>query len=140
MGNHQVSVRHQQGHIGTIPQGLEKTVSSPASPGGYVDAKRFLMSVKFEWDDDKARANLKKHQVGFDEASTVFDDPLAKIFSDDGHSLDEIREIIVGHSSMRRLLLVSFTERGHDVVRIISSRVATRKERKAYEENKANGS
>ena len=57
------------------------------------------MSVRFEWDDDKAKANLKKHKVGFDEASTVFADHLAKIFSDDEHSAEEIREIIVGHSS-----------------------------------------
>jgi uncharacterized protein len=96
------------------------------------------MSVRFEWDDDKAKTSLKKHKVGFDEASTVFGDPLAKIFSDDEHSAEEIREIIIGHSSMRRLLLVSFTERDGNVIRIISSRVATRKERKAYEENKGN--
>jgi uncharacterized protein len=94
------------------------------------------MSVRFEWDDDKAKTNLKKHKVSFDEASTVFGDPLAKIFSDDKHSLEEIREIIVGHSILERLLLVSFTERGRDVVRIISARVATRNERKSYEENK----
>jgi hypothetical protein len=96
------------------------------------------MSIKFEWDDDKAKANLKKHKVGFDEASTVFSDPLAKIFSDDEHSAEEIREIIIGNSSMRRLLLVSFTERNGNVIRIISSRVSTRKERRAYEENKGN--
>jgi hypothetical protein len=96
------------------------------------------MSVRFEWDDDKAKTNRKKHKVGFDEASTVFSDPLAKIFSDDEHTAEEIREIIIGNSSMRRLLLVSFTERDGNVIRIISSRVATRKERKAYEENKGN--
>ena len=63
---------------------------------------------------------------------------LAKIFSDDEHSAEEIREIIVGHSISSRLLLVSFTERGRDVIRIISARVATRNERKSYEENKDN--
>jgi uncharacterized protein len=93
------------------------------------------MSVRFEWDDDKAKANVKKHKVSFDEASSVFADPFAKIFDDDEHSTEEIHEIIVGHSSTKRLLLVSFTERGRDVVRIISARVATRNERKAYEEN-----
>ena len=93
------------------------------------------MSVRFEWDDDKAKANVKKHKVSFDEASSVFADPLAKIFDDDEHSTEEIREIIVGHSITERLLLVSFTERGRDVVRIISARVATRNERKAYEES-----
>jgi uncharacterized protein len=94
------------------------------------------MALKFEWDDDKAKANLRKHKVGFDEASTVFGDPLAKIFFDEGHSAAETREIIVGHSDSRRLLLVSFTERGRDVVRIISARVATRNERRSHEENK----
>jgi uncharacterized DUF497 family protein len=93
------------------------------------------MAVRFEWDNDKARANLKKHKVSFDEASTVFADHLAKIFSDDEHSAGEIREIIIGHSSSHRLVLVSFTERGLDLIRIISARVATRTERKSYEEN-----
>ena len=93
------------------------------------------MALKFEWDEEKAGSNLSKHKVGFDEASTVFVDPLAKIFYDQEHSTDEIREIIVGHSVLGRLLLVSFTERGRDLVRIISARSATRKERKGYEEN-----
>ncbi len=93
------------------------------------------MAWKFEWDQEKARANLSKHKVGFDEASTVFVDPLAKIFYDQDHSTDEIREIILGHSVLGRLLLVSFTEWGRDLVRIISARAATRKERKGYEEN-----
>ena len=94
------------------------------------------MAVRFEWDDDKAKGNLKKHKVSFDEACTVFGDPLAKIFSDDNHSSEEIREIIVGHSVLERLVLVSFTELGRDVIRIISARIATRNERKSYEENK----
>ncbi len=94
------------------------------------------MGATFEWDDDKAKANLKKHEVSFDEASTVFADPFAKIFYDEGHSTRENREILVGHSELNRLLLVSFTERGQDLVRIISARVATRKERKAYEQSK----
>jgi uncharacterized DUF497 family protein len=94
------------------------------------------MSVRFDWDDDKAKANVKKHKVGFDEASTVFADNLAKIFSDDEHSAEEVREIIIGYSVLNRLLLVSFTERGRDVIRIISARVATRNERKSHEENK----
>jgi uncharacterized protein len=94
------------------------------------------MSVKFEWDDDKAKTNLKKHRIGFDEASTVFADPFAKIFYDEDHSDEENREILVGHSTANRLLLVSFTERGRDLVRIISARIATKNESKAYEENK----
>jgi uncharacterized protein len=93
------------------------------------------MSVQFEWDNDKAESNLQKHGVSFEEASTVFADPLARIFSDDDHSQDERREIIIGHSVFRRLLLVSFVERLIDVIRIISARQATRKERQDNEEN-----
>jgi uncharacterized protein len=93
------------------------------------------MGLRFEWDEAKAEQNRKKHQVGFDEASTVFHDALAKIFDDPDHSADEPREILVGHSSRNRLLLVSFTERGPDVVRIISARVASRRERQSYEED-----
>jgi uncharacterized DUF497 family protein len=94
------------------------------------------MAVTFEWNKNKAKANLGKHQVGFDEASTVFGDPLAKIFFDEEHSGEETREIIVGYSDQNRLLLVSFTERRQNVVRIISARVATKNERKIHEENK----
>jgi len=61
------------------------------------------MSLVFEWDAQKARANQRKHGVSFDEASSVFDDPLAKIFADDEHSDGEQREIIVGHSIVDRL-------------------------------------
>lgn len=92
------------------------------------------MALSFEWDKDKAASNESKHGVTFDEASTVFADPLAVIFDDEEHSEDEIREIIIGHSILERLLLVSFTERGEDVVRIISARRATKRERKDYEE------
>ena len=93
------------------------------------------MSVRFEWDKAKADSNLAKHGVSFDEASTVFGDPLARIFSDDDHPDTERREIIIGHSIFRRLLLVSFVERIVDVIRIISARQTTRKERQDYEEN-----
>ena len=67
--------------------------------------------------------------------STVFDDPLAVIFPDDDHSITELREIIVGHSVKQQLLLVCFTEREPDTIRIISARPAIRKEVKDYEEN-----
>jgi uncharacterized DUF497 family protein len=93
------------------------------------------MSVRFEWDREKAKSNLQRHRVSFDEAGTVFADPLARIFFDDDHSVAETREIIIGHSNSQRLLLVSFTERRPNGLRIISARVATRKERKSYEEN-----
>jgi hypothetical protein len=92
------------------------------------------MSLTFEWDADKAASNIGKHGVTFDEARTVFGDPLAVIFDDEEHSLDELREIIIGHSVLQRLLLVSFTERGDQVVRIISARKANKRERKDYEE------
>ena len=92
------------------------------------------MALEFEWDEDKAASNLRKHGVSFDEASTVFADPLAAIFDDEEHSQDEIREIAIGHSILQQLMLVSFTETGEDVIRIISARKATKRERRDYEE------
>jgi hypothetical protein len=92
------------------------------------------MGLVFEWDSDKAAINRKKHRVTFEEAATVFADSLAVIFDDETHSVDECREIIVGCSARNRLLLVCFTERG-EAIRIISARLATRRERKDYEEN-----
>jgi uncharacterized DUF497 family protein len=90
--------------------------------------------MEFEWNPSKATANLKKHGVSFEEAKTVFDNPLAVIFDDEAHSIDEQREIIIGHSRQNRLLLVAFTERLGNV-RIISARLATRQEREDYEQN-----
>ena len=92
-----------------------------------------IKRMQFEWDTKKAAANFKKHKVDIAEAETVFGDPLAKIFDDDAHSVDEKREIIVGHSFKNRILLVSFTERENDTVRIISARLPTSQERKDYE-------
>ena len=92
------------------------------------------MTVQFEWDSNKASINQEKHRVSFEEAATVFSDPLAVIFDDEFHSTEEIREIIIGHSTNNRLLLVYFTERD-EAIRIISARQATRTERKDYEEN-----
>ena len=94
------------------------------------------MDVFFEWDPQKASANLRKHGISFDEASTVFNDPLAAIFDDEDHSEGEIREIIIGHSIKNDLMVVCFTERAKGIVRIFSARLATRKERKDYEENR----
>ena len=93
------------------------------------------MSVRFEWNVNKAKLNLSKHGVGFDEATTVFDDPLAVIFDDLNHSSQERREIMVGNSINDRLLLVCFSERTKDTIRIFSARPLTRRERKDYEEN-----
>ncbi len=90
--------------------------------------------MQFEWDNRKAKSNLKKHGVSFEEASTVFDDDFAKMFFDEIHSDDETREIIVGYSLNNRMLLVCFTESGHERVRIITAREPTRLERKDYED------
>ncbi len=90
--------------------------------------------VRFEWNRKKAASNRSKHRVSFDEALTVFADPLAKIFDDEDHSLDERREIIIGDSASGRLLVVCFSSRG-DVIRIFSARRASAQERRDYEEN-----
>ena len=91
------------------------------------------MGLCFEWDSKKADSNRSKHRVPFEEALTVFSDKLAKIHDDEDHSAYEHREIIIGHSSRRRLLIVSFAAHG-DNVRIFSARPATRRERIDYEE------
>ncbi len=93
------------------------------------------MDLVFEWDRIKANLNFPKHGVNFTEAITVFNNPLAKIFDDEAHSKNEKREIIIGHSSRGRLLIIIFTERKQNLIRLINARVATKKERKDYEEN-----
>ena len=89
--------------------------------------------MHFDWDENKAERNLSKHGVSFEEAKTVFDDPLYVDFCDPDHSEDEERYLIVGQSSRGRLLIVSYTER-EDSIRLISAREVTRTEREAYEE------
>lgn len=88
--------------------------------------------MRFEWDGSKAASNLKKHRVSFDEAVTVFYDPLAATFDDTDHSQHENRLITVGYSAQGRLLVVSHVERG-EAVRLISARRATSHERKRHE-------
>ena len=88
--------------------------------------------MDFEWSDAKAASNLKKHRVSFLEAMTVFADPLSLTGYDPAHSADEDRFLTMGTSDAGGLLLVSHTDR-HDSVRIISARLATRRERKDYE-------
>ncbi len=90
--------------------------------------------MNYEWDLTKAVTNLRKHEVSFEEAKTVFDNPIALIFEDELHSVEEHREIIIGHSQQSRLLLVSFTERSK-AIRIISARIVTQREREDYENN-----
>jgi uncharacterized protein len=89
--------------------------------------------MRFDWDENKALSNLSKHGVSFEEAKTVFDDPLYVDFYDPAHSDEENRYLIVGESSQRRLLIASYTERG-TLIRLISAREVTRTERKVYEE------
>jgi hypothetical protein len=92
--------------------------------------------VKFDWNSKKALINLKKHHVSFDEAKTVFDDPLACIFDDEWHSVEELRELIIGYSINKRFLVVSFTERIAGFIRVISARQATATERNDYENHR----
>ena len=98
--------------------------------------RRDVLGIRM--DPRKARANLLKHSIGIAEATSVFSDPLAQIFDDEYHSADEPREIIIGHSRERRLLLTCFTEADTNRVRIVSGRRATRQELHAYEENAKN--
>ncbi len=89
--------------------------------------------MQFEWNPGKANSNLKKHGVSFNEASTVFNDPLSVTFPDPDHSFGEERYVIIGLSSANRMLIVPHTDRA-DLVRIISGREATRNERRFYED------
>jgi uncharacterized DUF497 family protein len=91
------------------------------------------MNQQFEWDPVKARLNSAKHGISFEEASTVFDDPLFITFLDEEHSTDEERYITLGLSKSNALLLVAHTDR-EGTIRIISARKATKNERRFYEE------
>ena len=91
-------------------------------------------NIEFEWDKNKVTANLRKHGVEFEEAETAFDDEFARIFQDEEHSDEEPREILIGLSKRNRLLVISFVQRAHDRIRIISARLPDREERQDYEE------
>jgi uncharacterized DUF497 family protein len=91
------------------------------------------LALEFEWDPRKAAANLAKHKVSFEEAATVFGDPLGRIVADPRHSALEERLVLLGISKERRLLAVMYIERAESV-RIISARRATRPEKRDYEE------
>jgi uncharacterized protein len=88
--------------------------------------------MQFDWDPEKARKNLAKHGISFNEATRVFDDPLFLTFADLDHSFQERRFIIMGELVDGRLLVVAYTERNHQT-RLISARLATRQERQTYE-------
>jgi uncharacterized DUF497 family protein len=92
------------------------------------------MPLNFEWDENKAKSNLAKHGVSFEEAATVFGDPLSITIPDPAHSQIENRSVILGNSHDRKLLVVVHTDRG-DNIRIISARRASRSERINYEED-----
>lgn len=91
------------------------------------------MDLIFEWDEEKAIANYRKHGVSFEEAKTVFGDFLSVTVSDPEHSREEDRYIDIGYSAQERLLVVVYTER-RSRIRLISSRRATQSERRIYEE------
>ncbi|MFZ3091345.1 MAG: BrnT family toxin [Nitrospirota bacterium] len=91
------------------------------------------MRLNFEWDEEKAKANLEKHRVSFDEATTVFVDPFSITIPDPDHSVEEQRYIDIGSSDKGHILIVVYTERGSNI-RIISCRKAASSERKLYEE------
>jgi uncharacterized DUF497 family protein len=89
--------------------------------------------IEFQWDLVKARSNLKKHGVSFEEARTVFGDPFELTIPDPDHSTGEFRYLSLGQSERGRLLVVSYTERDPNIIRIISARIASTAEKKQYE-------
>jgi len=91
------------------------------------------LALEFEWDPRKAAANLAKHAVSFEDAATVFGDPLGRIVADPRHSAEEERSALLGRSQDEHLLAVMYADRG-EAIRIISARRATRRERRSYEE------
>lgn len=91
------------------------------------------MKLAFEWDEVKAKSNLKKHKVGFEEGKTIFNDPFLFTFPDNAHSTNEERFINIGISASGHILVLTHTER-KDKIRIINCRKATARERRFYEE------
>lgn len=90
------------------------------------------MGLRFEWDEEKARQNIEKHDVSFEEAATVFGDPLSLTIDDPLHSRDEARLVTIGEAVDQDILVVVHTERG-GAIRIITARKATPRERRTYE-------
>ena len=88
--------------------------------------------MDFEWDEAKAVLNQAKHRVTFQEAATVFGDPLSMVFDDPDHSHDEQRALLIGMSEEHRVLIIAFTE-SNESIRIISARETSRSERETYE-------
>jgi uncharacterized protein len=94
-----------------------------------------MLKIKFTWDPVKAEKNLVKYDVSFDEAATVFKDPLALYFDDVEHSQKEKREFVIGRSTTRERLLTCFMVRTEDMINIISARTSTHSERQNYDDN-----
>ncbi len=94
------------------------------------------MALRFEWDARKARTNLRKHRVTFEEAATAFDDPMSVTVPDPDHSVGEERFILLGRTARGRLIVVAFVEPDTDIpiIRPISARLADRGEHRDYEE------
>jgi uncharacterized DUF497 family protein len=94
------------------------------------------MSLRFEWDPDKARRNLRKHRLSFEEATTAFEDDRSVTLPDPTHSVGEERFLLLGRTNRGRIVVIAFTERGEDIdtIRVISARLADRGERHDYEE------
>ena len=90
----------------------------------------------YEWDPNKAKENLQSHKISFDEATTVFTDPMALTFDDPDYSQEEPRYITIGTSNKQRILFPSHADRGEDHVRIISARSAIPSEAHAYQESR----
>ena len=91
--------------------------------------------MRFSWDPRKASANVKKHGVSFVEASTAFADPLSITIPDPEHSTDESRFLLIGRSTQQRVLVVIHAERSESEIRLISARLASRRERRTYEKD-----
>ena len=92
--------------------------------------------MKFEWDENKAKINIEKHGITFEEASTVFEDYNSLFRDDPDHSDEEDRFLLLGMSSYLRVLVVCHCVREGDTIRIISARKATNNEKKQYEERR----
>lgn len=127
---------HRPGGSLLLEDGTVTDVIEATGPNAGCEHRTFVYTKRvFEWDANKAGANLAKHGVSFDEATTVFADPVALDGPDLGHSSDEARFLRLGRSVLDRVLMVAYTQRksSHgEAVRIISARRASRKERAAY--------
>lgn len=93
-----------------------------------------MVGLRFSWDPRKARENERKHRIGFAEAATAFGDPISITIPDLSHSSAERRFVLIGQSDTQRLLVVIHAEQRESEIRLISARLATRHERRAYEE------